>query len=112
MCGRSRPTDNRELGAQNGERIWFARWKTGSDEIVVLVADRLELWPKAGGDRTVVARGLPAPSDLLVSPDGSLAVVTFDGGRSAMAVDLATGQTAPFPMSGSPLVAAVAFRQS
>jgi len=52
--------DHREFGAAAGEHIAFARWRPGADEIVVLVADRLELWPKAGGDRRVVARGLPA----------------------------------------------------
>lgn len=103
-------TEHREFGAQAGERISFARWKPGADDIVVLVADRLELWPKAGGDRKVIARGLPAPSDLLVSSDGALAFVTFDSGRSATAVDLASGRTAPVPMSGSPLVAPVSFR--
>jgi hypothetical protein len=103
-------SEHREFGATSGERIAFARWKPGADEIVVLVADRLELWPKAGGDRRVVARGLPLATDLLVSSDGALAFVTFDGGQSAMAVDLATGRTAPVPMSGSQLVASVSFR--
>jgi hypothetical protein len=103
-------TEHREFGAQAGERIVFARWKPGADDIVVLVADRLELWPKAGGERKVVARGLPAASDLLVSSDGALAFVTFDGGRSATAVDLATGRTAAVPMSASQLVAPVSFR--
>jgi hypothetical protein len=103
-------TEHREFGAQSGERISFARWKPGASDIVVLVADRLELWPKAGGDRKVVAQGLPAASDLLVSSDGALAFVTFDGGRSATAVDLATGRTAPLLMAGSQLVAPVSFR--
>src|SRR5256712_2955390 len=103
-------SEHREFGATSGERIAFARWKPGADEIVVLVADRLELWPKAGGDRRVVARGLPLGMDLLVSSDGALAFVTFDGGQSAIAVDLATGRTAPVPMSGSQLVASVSFR--
>jgi hypothetical protein len=103
-------TEHREFGAAPGERISFARWKPGADDIVVLVADRLELWPKGGGDRRIVARGLPAASDLLVSSDGALAFVTFDDGRSAMAVDLATGRTAPLPMSSSQLVAPISFR--
>jgi hypothetical protein len=103
-------TEHREFGAQAGERISFARWKPGADDIVVLVADRLELWPKAGGDRRVVARGLPEANDLLVSFDGALAFVTSDGGRSATAVDLATGRTAAVPMSASQVVAPVAFR--
>jgi len=77
---------------------------------VILVADRLEIWPKAGGDRRIVARGLPAASDLLVSSDGAVAFVTFDGGASAIAVDLATGGTAPLPMSGSRLAAPISFR--
>jgi hypothetical protein len=101
---------HRELAAASGDRIAFARWKPGADEIVVLVADRLELWPKAGGDHRVVAQGLQAASDLLVSSDGVLAFVAFDGGRSATAVDLATGRTAPVPMSGSRLVAPISFR--
>jgi hypothetical protein len=110
-----RASGNDVLGVLNRSviRVWtiaFARWKPGADEIVVLVADRLELWPKAGGDRRVVARGLPLATDLLVSSDGALAFVTFDGGQSAMAVDLATGRTAPVPMSGSQLVASVSFR--
>ncbi len=103
-------TEHREFGAASGERIAFARWKPGADDIVVLVADRLELWPKAGGDRRIVAQGLSAANDLLVSSDGALAFVTSDGGRSATAVDLATGRTAPLPMSGSQLVAPISFR--
>lgn len=103
-------TEHREFGAQGGEGISFARWKPGADEIVVLVADRLELWPKAGGDRRVIARGLPTASDLLVSSDGVLAFVTFDDGRSAMAVDLGTGRTAEVPRSASKLVAPISFR--
>jgi hypothetical protein len=103
-------TEHREFGAAAGERIAFARWKPGSDEIVVLVADRLEVWSKAGGDRKIVTRGLPAASDLLVSSDGALAFVTFDGGARATAVDLATGDTAPLPMSGSRLAATISFR--
>jgi hypothetical protein len=99
-----------ELGAEPGERIAFARWKPGADEIVVLVADRLEIWPAKGGDRRVVARGVSAASDLLVSSDGALAFVTHDGGRSAMAVDLATGVLAPLPMSGAELAAPISFR--
>jgi hypothetical protein len=99
-----------EFGAAPGERITFARWKTGADEIVVLVADRLEVWPKGGGDRRVVARGLAAASDLLVSSDGVLAFVTSDNGASAIAVDLASGRTAPLPMSGSRLAATISFR--
>lgn len=102
--------DHREFGASTDERITFARWKPGADEIVVLIADRLEIWPKAGGDRRIVARGLPDASDLLVSSDGVLAFVTLDGGASAVAVDLATGGTAPLPMSGSRLAAPISFR--
>lgn len=103
-------TEHREFGAVAGERVAFARWRPGADDIVVLVADRLELWPKAGGDRRVVAQALPAASDLMVSSDGALAFVTFDGGLSASAVDLATGRIAPLPMSGSRLVAPISFR--
>lgn len=103
-------TEHRQFGAPAGERIVSARWRPGTDEIVVLVADRVELWPKAGGDRKVVARGVPAASDLLVSSDGVLAFVTSDGGRSAIAIDLASGRTAPLPMSGSRLVAPISFR--
>ena len=103
-------TEHREFGAAAGESIAFARWKPGADDIVVVVADRLELWPKAGGDRRVITQGLPAASDLLVSSDGALAFITFEGGRSASAVDLATGRAAPLPMSGSQLVAPISFR--
>jgi hypothetical protein len=53
---------------------------------------------------------LPAANDLLVSSDGALAFVTFDGGASATAVDLATGRSAPLPMSGSRLAAPISFR--
>ena len=102
--------EHREFGAVPSERIAFARWKPGADEIVVLVADRLEIWPKAGGDRRMVAQGLPAASDLLLSSDGTLAFVTFDGGTNAIAVDLASGRTAPLPMSGSRLAAPISFR--
>ena len=102
--------EHREFAAASGERIAFARWKPGADEIVVVVADRLEIWPKAGGDRRTVAGGLPAASDLLVSSDGALAFVTSDGGASAIAVDLTTGRTAPLPMSGSQLAAPISFR--
>ena len=102
--------DHREFGAASGEHIAFARWKPGADEIVVLVADRLEVWPKGGGDRRIVARGLPTASDLLVSSDGVLAFVTFDGGANAIAIDLATGRTAPLAMSGSRLAAPISFR--
>jgi hypothetical protein len=102
--------DHREFGAASGEHIAFARWKPGADEIVVLVADRLEIWPKAGGERRIVARGLPAASDLLVSSDGALAFVTFDGGASALGVDLVTGRTAPVAMAGSRLAAPISFR--
>jgi hypothetical protein len=101
--------EHREFGAAAGERISFARWR-GADQIVALVADRLEIWPKAGGDRRIVARGLPAASDLLVSSDGALAFVTFDGGASATAIDLTTGGTAPLPMSRSRLAATISFR--
>jgi hypothetical protein len=38
--------EHREFGAAPGEHIAFARWKPGADEIAVLVADRLEIWPK------------------------------------------------------------------
>jgi hypothetical protein len=103
-------TQHLEFGAASGERIAFARWKPGSDQIVVLVANRLELWPRSGGDRKIVAQGLPTASDLLISSDGALAFVTSDAGRSATAVDLATGQTAPLPMAGSSLVAPISFR--
>jgi hypothetical protein len=102
--------EHREFGAAAGERIAFARWKPGADEIVVLVGDRLEIWPKAGGDRRILARGLPAASDLLVSSDGAVAFVTYDGGTSATAVDLASGRIAPVPMSGSRLVVPISFR--
>jgi hypothetical protein len=102
--------EHREFGAAPGERIAFARWKPGADQIVALVADRLEIWPKAGGDRRIVARGIPAASDLLVSSDGALAFVTSDGGARATAVDLATGRTAPLPMSSSRLVTPISFR--
>ena len=100
--------DHREFGATTGERIAFARWRPGADQIVVLVADRLELWPKAGGDRRIVAQGLPAATDLLVSADGQVAFVTFDGGASA--IDLVTGRTAPVATSASRLVAPISFR--
>jgi hypothetical protein len=103
-------SEHREFGAASGERVGFARWRPGTNEIVVLVADRLELWPKAGGDRRIVAQGLPAATDLLPSSDGEVAFLTFDGGRSAMGVDLATGRTAPVPMSGAQLVAPISFR--
>jgi hypothetical protein len=102
--------DHREFGAASGEHIAFARWKPGADEIVVLVADRLEIWPKGGGDRRIVARGLPTATDLLVSSDGVLAFVTFDGGASATAIDLSTSRTAPLAMSGSRLAAPISFR--
>lgn len=101
---------HREFGAAPGERIALARWKPGTDEIVVLVADRLEIWPKAGGDRRIVARALPVAKDLLVSSDGTLAFVTYDGGTKAIAVDLATGGAAPLPMSSTQLVATISFR--
>jgi len=103
-------TQHLEFGAASGERIAFARWRPGSDEIVVLVADRLELWPRAGGDRRIVTQGLPVAKDLLVSSDGALAFVTFDGGLSATAIDLANGRTLALPMSGALLVAPVSFR--
>jgi hypothetical protein len=99
-----------EFAANPGETIAFARWKPGTDEIVVSVADRLETWPAAGGERRVIARGLPVASDLLVSSDAALAFVTFDDGRGAVAVDLATGRTAPVPMDGGRLVATLSFR--
>ena len=102
--------DHRELGANAGERIAFARWRPGGVEIVVSVADRLELWPAQGGEHLVVARGLPAATDLLVSADGAVAVVSSDGGRSAVAVDLETSRATPVPMAGEQLVAAVSFR--
>jgi len=102
--------EHREFGAAPGERIASARWKPGADEIVVLVAGRLEIWPKAGGDRRIVVQELPAASDLLLSSDGALAFVTSDGGTSAIAVDLASGRATPLPMSGSRLVAPISFR--
>jgi hypothetical protein len=102
--------DHLEFGASQGETIAFARWKPGADEIVVSVADRLEIWPAAGGERRVIARGLPVASDLLVSADAGLAFVTFDQGRGAVAVDLATGRTAPVPMAGGRLVASLVYR--
>jgi hypothetical protein len=102
--------DHREFGAAAGEHIAQARWRPGTDDIVVQVADRLEIWPKGGGDRKILASGLPAASDLLVSSDGALAFVTFEGGESATAIDLATGRTAPLPASGAHLVAPISFR--
>lgn len=102
--------EHRELGAPSGERIALARWKPGGGEILVSIADRLEVWPAAGGDHRIVARGLAAATDLLVSADGSLAFVGFDSGRSVVAVDLASGSTAPLPMAGERLIAAVSFR--
>ena len=71
---------------------------------------RIELWPAAGGDHRVVARGLPNASDLLVSEDGAIAIVSSDQGRTAAAIDLASGRTAPVPMTGEQLLAAVSFR--
>jgi hypothetical protein len=102
--------EHRELGAPAGDTIAFARWRPGGTEIVVSISDRLEIWPPAGGDHHVVARGLPAASDLLMSADGALGIVTFDAGRSAVAIDLATGRTAALPMSNARLVAAVSYR--
>ena len=103
-------TQHLEFGAASGERIAAARWRPSTDQIVVLVADRLELWPKGGGDRRIVAQGLPIAKDLLVSSEGALAFVMFDGGLSATAVDLGNGRTTPLPMSGSRLVAPISFR--
>jgi hypothetical protein len=102
--------EHRELAAPSGERIALARWKPGGTEILVSIGDRLEIWRSAGGDHRIVARGLTAASDLLVSTDGALAFVSFASGRSVVAVDLATGTTAPVPMAGERLVAAVSFR--
>ena len=103
-------SDHRELGADPGERIAFARWRPGAGEIVVSVADRLEVWPAAGGAHRVVARGLPAATGLVVAVDGQIAVLSTDSGGSAVAVDLAGGRTAAVPMAGEQLVAAVSFR--
>jgi hypothetical protein len=103
-------SDHRELGADPGERIAFARWRPGAAEIVVSVADRLEVWPAGGGARRTVARGLPAASGLVVSIDGQIAVLTIDGGRSAIAVEVETGRTALIPLAGDQLVAAISFR--
>ena len=100
---------HRELGAAAGERIAFARWRPGGTEIVVSVADRLELWPAEGGTHRVVARGLQPASGLLLTVDGAAAVISFDSGRSAVAVDLASGRTAPVPMAGERLLAAISF---
>jgi hypothetical protein len=102
--------DHRELGANPGERIAFARWRPGATDIVVSIADRLELWPAAGGDHRVVARGLPSASGLLVSEDAAIAVVSSDQGSTATAVDLASGRTLAIPMSGEQLLASVSFR--
>ena len=102
--------EHRELGAASGERIALARWRPGGTEILVSIADRLEIWPASGGDHRIVARGVAAATDLLVSADGALAFVGFDSGRSMVAVDLATGRTAPVPMAGERLIAAVSFR--
>jgi len=57
-----------------------------------------------------MTRGLPSAKDLLVSSDGALAFVTFDGGVSVTAIDLASGRTIALPMSGAQIVAAVSFR--
>ena len=100
---------HRELGATADERIAFARWRPGGTDIVVSVADRLELWPAAGGAHRVVARGLQPASGLLVTVDGAAAVVSFDSGRGAVAVDLGSGRTAPVPMAGEQLLAAISF---
>ena len=102
--------DHVELGASPGERIAFARWKPGGAEVVVLVAGRLEVWPAAGGEHRVVARGLPDASDLLVSADGELAFVVRDDGGSVTAIDLANGATGAVPMTRSRLLVAVSFR--
>ena len=102
--------DHRQLGADPGDQIAFARWRPGATQIVVSIADRLELWPAAGGDHRVVARGLPKATDLLISEDGAIAVVSSDEGRTATAVDLTSGRTAPVPMSGEQLLASVSFR--
>jgi hypothetical protein len=103
-------TQHLEFGAAAGEHIAFARWRPGTDDIIVVIADRLELWPKGGGARRIVAQGLPSANDFLVSADGTLAFLTSDSGRSATAVDLANGRTAPLAMSGSTLVAPISFR--
>src|SRR5207245_11595444 len=103
-------SDHRELGADPGDRIAFARWRPGAGEVVVSVADRLEVWPAAGGAHRVVARGLPAATGLVVAVDGQIAVLSTDSGGSAVAVDLAGGRTAAVPMAGEQLVAAVSFR--
>jgi hypothetical protein len=102
--------DHRELGANPGERIAFARWRPGGTEIAVSIADRVELWPAGGGDHRVVTRGLPAASDLLLSEDGAIAIISSDQGRTATAVDLASGRTVSIPMSGDQLLASVSFR--
>ena len=102
--------DHRELGARPDERIAFARWKPGGTGIVVSIADRLEVWPSQGGDHRLVASGLPAAADLLVSTDGAIAVLSFDSGRSAVAVDLASGRAAAVPMAGERVLAAISFR--
>jgi len=102
-------TTHREFGAVPGERIAFARWRPGTDDIVVSVADRLEIWPMAGGDRRIVAQGLSIASGLLVSTDGALAFLTFDleGTRSRSTWRRIA---APLPISVSQLVAYISFR--
>ena len=103
-------SDHRELAADPGERIAYARWRPEKAEIVVDVADRVEIWPSTGGPHRIVARGLPQASALVVSVDGRVAVVTTEAGRSAIVVDLADGRISPVPMAGEQLVAAISFR--
>lgn len=94
---------------------------TRSIREIARVTDGSQFWP-VGWDRVArlvgacvyrsdgMAIAWSGVGEDTLSSDGALAFVTHDGGRSATAVDLATGVLAPLPMSGAELVATISFR--
>ena len=100
-----------ELKATTDEHVATVAWRPGTSEVGVLFqGDRLELWDANGARRTVTLPATPETSDryatLTFRADGKAVVVSRMSGDKvnlnmyAVAVDLASGRTAPFDWAG------------
>jgi WD40 repeat protein len=100
-----------ELNATTDEHVATVAWRPGTSEVGVLFhGDRLELWDANGARRTVTLPATPETSDryatLTFRADGKAVVVSRMSGDKvnlnmyAVAVDLASGRTAPFDWAG------------
>jgi WD40 repeat protein len=100
-----------ELSASTDEHVATVAWRPGTSEVGVLFhGDRLELWNANGARRTVTLPTAPETSDRYATisfrADGKGVVITRQSGDQfnpkmyAVAVDLASGRTAPFDWAG------------